>query len=433
MEISIDKITYGGVINFSKNSDVIKTSDSENMSSADSTNVTESDFKISIIDDNTTLNKVKPKIYKRVKVYKKKERKENNVPKIREALLDNINNNDINSDSNGSNNSDSDIIAESKNGKKKSKSKFLTFINKFPFLSLSKKDEEVRPAFPQGQTKIEAIPNTGITASNNKRALLIGINYFGTDAELNGCINDVINIKNFLHSEFKLLDSDIRILTDSPDTPLFLRPTKANILAGIKWLTSGIKSDAQLFLHYSGHGLQIKEQSVRNRDENDGFDEAICPSDYQSAGFILDDELKLIINNTLPLKAQLFSIFDCCHSGTILDLKYNYMYKQRDGKDIYELEIEKLQTVSKGKVILLSGALDSQTAADAFISGKSQGAMTYSFLMGYNTLKAQKIDITPQNLLKSLFEFVKAGNYTQNPKLSIGTYIPINSVIKIFN
>ena len=32
----------------------------------------------------------------------------------------------------------------------------------------------------------------------DKRALLVGINYYGTNNKLNGCINDVENINNFL-------------------------------------------------------------------------------------------------------------------------------------------------------------------------------------------------------------------------------------------
>ena len=34
-----------------------------------------------------------------------------------------------------------------------------------------------------------------------KCALLIGINYNGTASKLNGCINDVINMKRYLLSE----------------------------------------------------------------------------------------------------------------------------------------------------------------------------------------------------------------------------------------
>jgi hypothetical protein len=37
--------------------------------------------------------------------------------------------------------------------------------------------------------------------NGRKKALLIGINYFGQNGELRGCINDVQNIKKFLVCE----------------------------------------------------------------------------------------------------------------------------------------------------------------------------------------------------------------------------------------
>ncbi|KAJ2241885.1 Ca(2+)-dependent cysteine protease, partial [Coemansia sp. RSA 455] len=56
-----------------------------------------------------------------------------------------------------------------------------------------------------------------VTLSNcrgRKRALLIGINYFGTKHMLKGCINDVHNIKKFIIEHFGFKESDMVILTD---------------------------------------------------------------------------------------------------------------------------------------------------------------------------------------------------------------------------
>ena len=63
-----------------------------------------------------------------------------------------------------------------------------------------------------------------------KYAVLIGINYTGTEHELYGCINDVNNMKLFLQSQLGY--TDFVMLTD--DTPV--KPTRANILNQIKWL-----------------------------------------------------------------------------------------------------------------------------------------------------------------------------------------------------
>lgn len=68
-----------------------------------------------------------------------------------------------------------------------------------------------------------------------KRALLIGINYFGTSAELKGCINDVENIKQFLVTLYNFNEQDMVILTDNQTNPQNI-PTKQNIIRAMQWL-----------------------------------------------------------------------------------------------------------------------------------------------------------------------------------------------------
>lgn len=68
-----------------------------------------------------------------------------------------------------------------------------------------------------------------------KRALLIGINYFGTSAELKGCINDVENIKHFLVTLYNFNEQDMVILTDNQTNPQNM-PTKQNIVRAMQWL-----------------------------------------------------------------------------------------------------------------------------------------------------------------------------------------------------
>ena len=44
--------------------------------------------------------------------------------------------------------------------------------------------------------------------------------------------------------------------------------------------------------------------------------------DYQKSGMIRDDDLYDIIVKPLPKGCHLVCLFDCCHSGTVLDLPY---------------------------------------------------------------------------------------------------------------
>ncbi|KAI9303794.1 peptidase C14, caspase domain-containing protein, partial [Cunninghamella echinulata] len=86
-----------------------------------------------------------------------------------------------------------------------------------------------------------------------KKALLIGINYIGSSNELKGCINDVQNIKNFITTRFGFKEEDMVILTDDQQEQRFI-PTRANIIAAIKWLVGDAQPNDSYFFHFSGHG-----------------------------------------------------------------------------------------------------------------------------------------------------------------------------------
>ena len=57
-------------------------------------------------------------------------------------------------------------------------------------------------------------------------------------------------------------------------------------------------------------------------DEVDGYNEALCPLDFEDKGKILDDEINETIVRPLGPGVKLHAIIDTCHSGTILDLRY---------------------------------------------------------------------------------------------------------------
>ena len=102
------------------------------------------------------------------------------------------------------------------------------------------------------------------------RGLLVGINAYPGN-ELQGCVNDVTDMAEFLVSHCGFNENDIRLLTDG-------RATTEAIMEHLKWLMSGAKSGDRVVFHYSGHGAQfpIRDQSGKVTR----VDECICPVDF---------------------------------------------------------------------------------------------------------------------------------------------------------
>jgi hypothetical protein len=133
------------------------------------------------------------------------------------------------------------------------------------------------------------------------KALDIGINTYPYPNQLQGCINDM---NDYLVS-YGSKGFTTNVLQDS-------LATRSNWLAGLNALVSGVVSGDHLAFSYSGHGSRIVDTSG---DETDGYDECLVPVDYQTAGFITDDDLRAIFQ-TLPSGVTLDVFLDCCYSGT---------------------------------------------------------------------------------------------------------------------
>ena len=75
------------------------------------------------------------------------------------------------------------------------------------------------------------------TVTMRRKSLLVGINYTGSDNELQGCLQDVENVAQFLMSRgYPSDESSMVVLTDARDGAYY--PTGHNILAAMDWLVS---------------------------------------------------------------------------------------------------------------------------------------------------------------------------------------------------
>lgn len=247
-----------------------------------------------------------------------------------------------------------------------------------------------------------------------RRALLVGINYNGTSSQLSGCINDVTSMKAYMETKGYVCT----VLTDDTE----VKPTRANIL---KYFMELILSDStNLFFHYSGHGASIADT---NRDESDGKDETLCPLDYPTAGLIVDDEIRGILNS-LRANQNLFAVLDCCHSGTGMDLAYNLFESVSGQKRMLQDRNRRgvLARETRGQVVMLSGCQDPQTSADAWINKKAQGAMTWATLKAFSDIGNV---ITYEQLITVTRANLKEGRYEQLPNLACGKALDLKCKI----
>jgi hypothetical protein len=153
------------------------------------------------------------------------------------------------------------------------------------------------------------------------RALLIGINYVNSDNALDGAWNDVDKARKYASSMgFKDDPNSMRVLRDNGED---VSPTKANIEKALRWLIKDAGRGDSLFLHFSGHGVSRKDDDSF-KDEADGRDECLVPVDFAESGVIVDDDLFETLVSPLAPGASLVAIMDCCHSGTLLDLAYDF-------------------------------------------------------------------------------------------------------------
>jgi hypothetical protein len=250
-----------------------------------------------------------------------------------------------------------------------------------------------------------------VLTTPNKKALLIGINYIGTSAELNGCINDINGVSALLTSKYAFKPESITKITDETTQ----KPTRDVILASFaKFLASGAEGDL-LFFSYSGHGSYTLD---RNNNEKTGNDEMIIASDLKG---IVDDELKSLIQTNLKKNVTLFALFDSCFSGTVLDLKYQYLDSLANDAST----VNKNETETIGNVIMISGCSDTQTSADAFVDKKYQGAMTWAFISAIS----ESTTLSWRDLLIKMRDKLNTSDFTQLPQLSSGCFIDINKMV----
>lgn len=240
------------------------------------------------------------------------------------------------------------------------------------------------------QNKINTWTDNQITLKN-KKALLIGSNYRNSRYALYGCINDVHLMEKLLKQQFRF--DTVKVMTDDTE----VKPYKADILREVEDLIKSAKENDFLCIYFSGHGVQINDD---NGDESDGKDECYFSLDFKK---VVDDELNHIVQKH-DKKIKIMFMFDCCHSGTIMD----FSHRMNQSSTMSSNEF-------KSKCICLSGCRDPQYSYESHLGDKRHGALTYFF---NQVMRTNQGPFTYHFLMKKLQDKLDASRFYQHPQLS---------------
>lgn len=248
-----------------------------------------------------------------------------------------------------------------------------------------------------------------------KKALLIGINYYSVpSARLNGCINDITNMKNTLITNYGYTENNITVLRDDINNRLTM-PTATNILNCLMSLIYNSAKCEEIWIHYSGHGGQIRD---KNGDEASGLDSVIVPVDFMSVGVIPDDYIYNIVRMS---RTRTIMLFDSCNSGTVCDLIWNFEYLS--GTSFSRTKNNNL-AIANQNIFMISGSKDTQTSADIYDNEDNQyeGAFTNEFL---RALKTYNYTASIFDVYKTTCNNLLTNGYSQKPILSTSSATPV--------
>jgi hypothetical protein len=177
----------------------------------------------------------------------------------------------------------------------------------------------------------------------------------------------------------------------------------------------------------------------KNGDEADERDEIICPHDLDWTDPLLDDWIRIRLDQ-LPDGVNLTFVSDCCHSGSITraiappDLQTTRERYLPCPLDLWAAESSRALRggFPRGRrpresaaaatdvkdvdltEVLLTGCRADQTSADAFLDGDYYGALTHALVA---SLRDADGDITYRELHTQVLERLDRGGFSQTPQL----------------
>lgn len=258
------------------------------------------------------------------------------------------------------------------------------------------------------------------------RAFLCGIND-RPDAPLAGCLNDISDMANFLHTKGGFDKADIRLLADK-------RATTDEIMGRLTWLVYGVEPGDRLFFMFSGYGAVLAERARTPLDGDvDQVKEVLCPSDFdwnkirhRESHSIYPQYLETVFGR-IPDGVQCTIVLDTCHAGSAVFDTQPASASSKRGKSLRApLDLEWREQVAKEKALtltrfdtnkaaIITACQPDQVGIESRFNGHANGVLTYWLLRALNSPGGLSLPLP--TILKMVQGEIKKTGGNQTPEL----------------
>lgn len=228
------------------------------------------------------------------------------------------------------------------------------------------------------------------------RALLVGVNTYANPriTPLQGCVNDVTGVKDYLRDQLLLAEERITLLCDEA-------ATYGAVISAFEQLIGAAEPDDQTLIYFSCHGSQAP--AVAPEIESDGLDESLVLYDSRTEGVfdLLDKELGYLVEKLVQKGVYATVVLDACHSGSgtrgddepdqvrlaLRDERQRTVEQVYGGREAIALAATR-QTASDwvnpaqgtASYVLIAGCRDEQRSREIMLDGVSYGALSRALL-----------------------------------------------------
>lgn len=250
-----------------------------------------------------------------------------------------------------------------------------------------------------------------------KRALLIGISYSDTAyTNIDGAHNDVTRMKDLLTGLYGFDGGNITCLIDDDLISKDKQPIRQTIMDEMASLINGAVAGDTFVFYYSGHGMQVRRTD--SSGSNVIVENTIMPTDFVENGLIDSVTISTQLLQQVPVGATLLCLFDSCHSGSMGELEYNFVYAspRMSTENIakwgnHYVNWLRHEFIVNGSVMIFSSCLDQQESGDA----KADGIFTSLLLQSLQNYNHQA---TYREVLKSVSCMALLSGVTQRAQFS---------------